>query len=78
MTSFGADAGVTVTNLETLARGKYTLAEVTGEGNAIAIPAGFFQRCELDSRKWALAVDKLDNPKALMLVPSPGFKISLR
>jgi hypothetical protein len=73
--SFGANAGVTVTNLATLARGTYTLAEVTNS-NEIVVAAGFRQRCELDSRKWDV---KLSNDgKKLLLAPAPGFKITLR
>jgi len=72
--AFGADAGVTVTNLGALARGTYTLAEVTGAGNALSVAAGFRQRCELDSRKWAIRVSET----AVELTPSPGLVIMLR
>ena len=72
---FGANAGVTVTNLATLARGTYTLAEATNS-EGVVVAAGFRQRCKLDSNKWDV---KLSNDgKKLLLAPSPGFKISLR
>jgi len=75
--TFGANAGVTVTNLAALARGfSYVLAEVTGEGNAITAASGFRQRRELDSSKWDLMLSS--DGKTLLLVPAPGFQIKLR
>ena len=73
--TFGANAGVTVTNLETLARGTYTLAEVTGEGNTLTVADGFRQRCDFGgSRKWW--VRAVDNK--IELCPAPGFVILIR
>ena len=72
--SFGETGIVTVTNLAALTRGTYTLAEVTGENNALSVAAGFRQRCELDSRKWAIRV----TDTAVELTPSPGLVIMLK
>ena len=72
---FGANAGVTVTNLETLARGTYILAEATNS-NEIVVADGFRQRCRLDSGKWDVRLS--NDGKKLLLAPAPGFKISLR
>ena len=72
--SFGETGGVTVTNLSALARGKYTLAEVTGDGNEISVATGFRQRCELDSNKWAISVSET----AVTLGPAPGFVVIIK
>ena len=73
--TFGAEASVMVTNLAALARGSsHVLAEVTGEGNALSVASGFRQRCELDSRKWAIRVSET----AIELAPAPGLVIMLK
>ena len=74
--SFGETGGVTVTNLSALAYGKYTLAEVTGEGNTITAGTGFRGRCELDSNKWVVNIS--DDGKKIQLDPAPGFMIIVR
>ena len=74
--TFGAEADVTVTNLEALPHGTYTLAEVSGEGNAVSVADGFRQRCTVDSRKWSIRLS--DDATKLLLAPAPGFIIMIR
>ena len=77
--SFGATGGVTVTNLANLAYGHYTIAEVTGENNAITLTgsATLRSRCVFDvANRWAVNLSA-DGTK-LMLEPQAGLKIIIR
>ena len=75
--SFGANGGVAVTNLASLAGGTYTIAEVTGE-NTITIPDGFLQNCGVDNSKWTVSVSSDKKRIELSAAPSRGFKIILK
>ena len=73
--TFGADAGVTVTNLDTLARGTYTLVEVTGENNSLTVADGFHLRSDFGgSKKWRVRAvgNKIE------LYPGPGIIVLVR
>ena len=77
--SFGETGGVMVTNLANLAYGHYTIAEVTGENNAITLtgPATLRSRCVFDvDNRWAVNLSA-DGTK-LMLEPQAGLKIFIR
>jgi autotransporter-associated beta strand protein len=75
--SFGADAGVTVTNLAALARGTYTLAEVTGSGNVLTVADADSLNARSyfgGSKKWRVRV--VDNK--IELCPAPGVLVFIR
>ena len=76
--AFGENAGVTVTNLAGLAKGVYTIAETTGEGNAITVAGtqSFRSRVTTDSAKWKVAVS--ESGTKLELSPIGGLLLILR
>ena len=77
--SFGADAGVTVTNLESLAGGTYTIAEVSGEGNKITAEnaSTFRSRCSVDVSKLKVAISD-DEKKLLLKSSASSLKLFLK
>ena len=77
--SFGDTGGVTVTNLANLTYGHYTIAEVTGENNAITLTGSttLRSRCVFDvANRWAVNLSA-DGTK-LMLEPQAGMKLFIR
>ena len=76
--SFGETGGVTVTNLASLTRGKYTLAEVTGEGNSISATGDtpLRNRFISDDTRWVVDISK--DGKRLELGPHPATILIFR
>ncbi len=77
--SFGETGGVMVTNLSTLARGEYTVAEVTGEGNTISATGDtpLHHRTVFEGgTSWVLALS--DDSKKLLLMPQRGTVVFFR
>ena len=68
-----------MTNLANLAYGHYTIAEVTGENNAITLDgaATLRSRCVFDvANRWAVNLSA--DGKILTLDPQAGMKIIIR
>lgn len=77
--SFGETGGVMVTNLANLTYGHYTIAEVTGEGNAVTLTGSttLRSRCVFDvGNRWAVNLSA--DGKTLTLDPQAGMKIFLK
>ena len=76
--SFGETGGVTVTNLASLTRGKYTLAEVTGEGNTVSASGDtpLRNRFTSDDTRWVVDISK--DGKRLELGPHPATILIFR
>ena len=73
---FGASSSVNVTNLVGVSRRKYTLAEVTGEGNAVSLGDRLRLPCTVDNGKWVVMPS--DDGKRLEFCPASGLMVSLR
>ncbi len=77
--SFGETGGVTVTNLDSLASGVYTLAEVTGEGNTVSATGDtpLRSRCNFDVvDKWVVRISA--DGKKVELAPRPATILIFR
>ena len=70
---------MTVTNLAGLARGIYTLAEVTGQGNAVTAAGATPLNNRFtfdDTRGWVVGIS--DDHKKLELSPNPSTVLIFR
>ncbi len=74
--TLGSSSGVDVTNLTGVSRRKYTLVEVSGEGNEVSIGGRSRVPCTADYGKWVVLLS--DDGKKLELCPASGFIIHLR